>query len=93
MLIGLDPEVNMVKFVNGIALQSRNSQNFLSKFVRFFVILRCFYREIIDVNKVTYYYYRNKHHLLLISALKTTSSLNNLKILMPKVTKKSYKVA
>ncbi len=64
-----------------------NSQNFLQKFVRFFLTLKCFYRVVIHRKWVLYDLYSSWHRPLIISASKTTYTHNNPKILRPKVTK------
>ncbi len=70
-----------------INLQSGDTQNFLGKFIRFFVTLRCFYGVAIHGKLVHYDLYSSQHHPLILSASKSTLRLNNLKILRPKVTK------
>jgi len=62
-------------------IQGANSQNFLGKFLRFFVTLRCYEKWVL------YDLYSSLHHPLMIPASKSTLSLNNFKILRPKVKK------
>ena len=68
--------------------QGGNSQNFLRKFVIFFVTLSCFYGVVIHRKEVLYDLYSSQHNIFIfLSASKTTFSHYDLKILRPKVTK------